>query len=146
MYIISYYNLNQKPQVSDLAILASKKTENSLIVLYHDGILRQYTKKGTKATYDTAIESFNVLKDMLNGKEGLLMSDISGCLETSLEARNFYASPEFGKHFKAIALVVNSATSEVIGNFMLGINKMTSPTKLFKSETDAIAWLKSNFL
>ncbi len=42
----------------------------------------------------------------------------------------------------AIAMLINSPGSRIIGNFFLGINKPSVPTKLFNEKNKAIEWLK----
>ena len=43
----------------------------------------------------------------------------------------------------AIALLVGSPLSRVIGNFFVGLNRSTFPLRLFTSEEEAIAWLRT---
>jgi hypothetical protein len=43
--------------------------------------------------------------------------------------------------FSATALIISSPLSRAIGNFFLGLNRTSMPTRLFTSEADALAWL-----
>jgi hypothetical protein len=40
-----------------------------------------------------------------------------------------------------VALLVGSPVTRVIGNFFIGLNKPRWPVRLFRSESDALAWL-----
>jgi hypothetical protein len=42
----------------------------------------------------------------------------------------------------AAALLIGSPLTRAIGNFFMGLNKPLIPTRLFTSETEALAWLK----
>jgi hypothetical protein len=42
----------------------------------------------------------------------------------------------------AFAIIIQSPLSRVIGNFFMGLNKPRVPARLFKSEKEAVKWLK----
>jgi hypothetical protein len=138
--------LSETLKIPGLTILKYKETKNSVTILGDDKLIRQFSKKGSYDDLDTAIENIAIAKNFLENKKGVMMVDISGCRGTSLEARKYYSSSETCQHFYACAIVVNSAVSRVIGNFMIEINKVTIPVELFTSQEDAIQWLKSNFI
>jgi hypothetical protein len=58
------------------------------------------------------------------------------------EARKYYASDERPRVGNAVALLVGSSVSMVIGNFWLTINKPPYPSLLFSSEKKALEWLR----
>jgi len=43
----------------------------------------------------------------------------------------------------ARALLIESLVGQVIANFFISLNKPTVPTRLFTSEVEAVAWLKT---
>ena len=48
------------------------------------------------------------------------------------------------EHFSkatAVALLVGSAVSKVVANFIIGMHRMPVPTRMFTDETAALAWL-----
>jgi hypothetical protein len=71
------------------------------------------------------------------------LMDIRNARSLSREARAFYASAEVAEVFSATALVVSSPLSRAIGNFFLGFNRPAMPTRLFESEAEALAWLRT---
>ena len=58
----------------------------------------------------------------------------------SREARVFYAN-ESASFACAVAILTQSPVSKVIGNFFVGLNKPSIPTRLFTLEQDALNWL-----
>ena len=43
----------------------------------------------------------------------------------------------------AVALLVGSPLTRVIGMFFMGLNRPATPTRLFTSEPEALAWLRT---
>ncbi len=60
----------------------------------------------------------------------------------SYEARHHFSIGNRETMTCAFGIIINSAVSRVLGNFYLGINKPSVPTKLFDNEIDAVKWLK----
>jgi hypothetical protein len=71
------------------------------------------------------------------------LMDIREARSLSRDARAFYASAETGTVFSATALLVSSPVSRAIGNFFIGLNKPSMPTRLFGSEAEAVEWLRT---
>ena len=69
--------------------------------------------------------------------------DIRNVKTVSKESRSIYSSEDTGRCLSAAALLIGNPVSRIIGNFYLGINKTIMPVKLFNSEEDAFAWLKT---
>jgi hypothetical protein len=58
-------------------------------------------------------------------------------------ARAWLAGPEAARLNLAVAILVGSPLSRAIGNFFLGLNKTLVPSRLFTTETEALAWLRT---
>ncbi len=71
------------------------------------------------------------------------LMDIRNARALSRQARSYYASAEVAEVFSATALIVSSPVSRAIGNFFLGLNKPSMPTRLFGSEAEALGWLRT---
>lgn len=54
-------------------------------------------------------------------------------------AREHFTGPE--AKATAVALLVASAVSKVVANFIIGLQRMPVPTRMFTEETAALAWL-----
>jgi hypothetical protein len=68
--------------------------------------------------------------------------DVTALRSISRDARRFFAGPEPVEVVSASAMVVASPLAKAIGNFFIGLNKTSSPTRLFASEGDALEWLR----
>ncbi len=58
------------------------------------------------------------------------------------EARKYYIQEESAQFKLAMAMLVNSPLQRMIGNLFLKLNKPPYPTRLFRLEKEALAWLK----
>ena len=67
--------------------------------------------------------------------------DIRGMKRADKEARDFLAK-EGSSYTKGVAIVVDSPMTKIIGNFYLGLNKPTTPTKMFTEKQEALDYLK----
>ncbi len=71
------------------------------------------------------------------------LMDIRKARALSREARVYYAGQEVTGVFTATALLVDSPLSRAIGNFFLGLNKPSMPTRMFGDAEQALAWLRT---
>jgi hypothetical protein len=105
------------------------------------GILRGRCFDAAEETLADAKEQVLHQRAMIDGKPRPFLMDIRQVRSLSRDARSYFASPEAAQVFSATALVVSSPLSRAVGNFFLGLNKPSMPTRLFTSEADALAWL-----
>lgn len=61
--------------------------------------------------------------------------------DVSREAREYFAK-KGNYNLAAMSILSNSIISRVVGNFYLKVSQPNIPTKLFKTEKDAIKWLE----
>lgn len=71
-----------------------------------------------------------------------LLVDIRFIRSISKEARDHFSMKGRTANVSAIALLIHSPVSRVIGNFYLGLSKPTVPTRLFTEEEKAKEWLR----
>jgi hypothetical protein len=57
-------------------------------------------------------------------------------------ARQYHSGEEAARVAIAVALIVDTPVSRVLGNSYLGVSKPHLPSQLFTSEADALEWLK----
>jgi hypothetical protein len=108
-----------------------------------EGILRGEASPGAEQGIDEARAQVACQRKMIDGKARPFLMDIRGARALSREARAFYASPEAAEVFSATALLVGSPVSRALGNFFLGLNKTSMPTRLFASTDEALEWLRT---
>ena len=118
------------------------ETEVSTIVFGDDGILRAVYKPGVVVTAPAARDETAVMAELTGGRGAPVLVDIRGARSVTGEARTFYSSGEAKRVFKAVAFLVESAVSRVIGSFFISLNRPPYPCRLFTNEPDAVEWLK----
>ena len=75
-------------------------------------------------------------------KKQLLLVDIRNSPKPNRDAKEYAKSKELTDITQAMAMLVDSRTSRVIGNMFIGLNRPPYPTRLFTDETVAVEWLK----
>lgn len=104
------------------------------------GVIRVVYDRGALCTLADAKENVEVQLLASGGKSVPVLCDISKSKGVDQEARAYFAQI---KRFRALALLTATPVANIVGNMYLAIHgKSTAPTKLFSSETEAIAWLK----
>ncbi len=68
--------------------------------------------------------------------------DMSNHVDSTPEARNYYANSELAQYRLADAFVVVSLATRLVTNFYFSINTPPVPSKMFNTKEDALAWLK----
>ena len=81
------------------------------------------------------------LKYFSNGTKKKVLLDLRGAHGAEQEARN-YVAKEGKPYIQAMALIVKSPYTRMLGNFFIGFSKPNYPSKIFNNEEKAIQWLK----
>ncbi|MEO7327148.1 MAG: STAS/SEC14 domain-containing protein [Minicystis sp.] len=68
--------------------------------------------------------------------------DIRSSRSIDRAARAHFSGPACARTNAAVALVIGSPLSRMVGNFFIGLNKPLFPTRLFTLEADAHTWLR----
>src|SRR4051812_492651 len=106
------------------------------------GFLRGECFDAAEETLADAKDQVAQQRTMLDGKPLPFLMDIRRVRSLSRDARAYFATREAAEVFAATALLISSPLSRAVGNFFLGLNKPSMPTRLFTSEADALAWLE----
>lgn len=77
----------------------------------------------------------------LTGKRSLVLVDSRGVRWQSREAREHFVSADASRATAAVALLIGSPVSRVLGNFFLRFEKHRFPTALFSDQEAAVRWL-----
>lgn len=125
------------------------RTENKVIELRaftswlgDDGICYTVVKLNASIHLEDALENSNSIKEISEGRIYPLLVNLKEINSISKEARDHFSMQNRTPGVSAIAMLIKSPVSRIIGNFFLGINKSAVPTKLFTDEGKALAWLK----
>ena len=107
-----------------------------------DGICRTVAKPGAEITITSASENSLIINAFQSAKKFPLLVDSRNIKSITREARSHFSTNGRETKINCIALMVKSPLSRVIGNFFLGLNKPSVPSRLFEEESDAINWVK----
>lgn len=118
--------------------------ENNKIkfTLRPDNILHTTVFPNTVMTLEDGKESTRISAEMVNNKPLPLLCDLTNVVKMTQECRRHFSGPEHAKTFSKAALIVTNPISKILGNFFLGLNKPTKPTRLFTNYDEALRWLK----
>lgn len=107
-----------------------------------NGILIQRMDEGSYLEAQDSYDCFEQCFQLKGTKPIYFLSDMRGVKGISKEARKVTAADAKDAKFYAVAALINSGVSKILGNFMIRLNKHPHPVKMFTDETEAIAWLK----
>lgn len=98
-------------------------------------------KHGCEMELADAKENIAAIFEIAGRKRTLVFVDSRGVRWQSREAREYFVSPDAARATLAIALLVGSPVSRVLGNFFMRFERHVFPTALFDDEDNAIRWL-----
>ena len=110
--------------------------------LGEDGIVRTVLSRGSSHTLADAKDNVAAWIKVSGGTKRPALIDIRGVRSQDRDARAHYADGKNGMLSSAVALLIGSPLTRVLGNFYMGLNKTAFPTKMFTSETAALEWLR----
>jgi hypothetical protein len=89
------------------------------------GFIRTKVKPGSEISREDAKENTEAVIRLSGGKNFPILVDLRQIKSISKEARDHFSMRGRKPHITAIAMLVNSPVSRIIGNFFLGLNKPT---------------------
>ena len=100
---------------------------------------------GEKMTLDDAKEFLDACLELGGGQKIVALYDLrdNKSFTSDRETRAYVAGESGEQVCKAVALLIGSPVSRMVGNFYLRISKPIYPTRLFTSEEEALAWLET---
>ncbi len=110
-------------------------------VLDPRGFVRATMTAGAQMDLADAQEAIAATGRVFGGGRGPVLVDSRGLKSQTRAARDHFVSEEAAKVSSAVALLVESPVSRMIGNFFLRQNAHRTPTRLFTLESAAIEWL-----
>jgi hypothetical protein len=123
-------------------MLNPENETRTCVFTFADIIVARY-RAGAEETLDDARANVALCLLRTAGQRRPLMVDLRAAKSQSAGARAYMAGPEGLKVAQAVALLMGSPVSRVLGNLYLGLNKPPIPTRLFTSEDEAQVWLRS---
>ena len=120
-----------------IEVISTKTTDYWVI----DDVLYANILKNAYLDVAEVQENFEARKPLLDTERPIpTIIDITQIDKITKEARSL--SPSLTDGMSAIAIIIGSGLSKVIGNYAIMINRPKIPTKLFTSITDARLWVR----
>lgn len=117
------------------------ETTAATIRVRDDGILHVVARPGTRFDGPLTEELFATYESVGTGGPFLVLNDIRGVASSSPESRDLASSDRSTALHTALALVVDSRISRMMGNLFLTLSRPKFPTRLFSDEDAATRWL-----
>lgn len=106
-----------------------------------EGYIQTVVKSGSEISLADAEKNTEAVVELSKGSNYPILVDLREIKSISKEARDHFSMRGRKPHVTAISMLVNSPVSKIVGNFFLGLNKPTVPTRLFTSQKEAINWV-----
>lgn len=105
------------------------------------GFVRATMNEGADFERADATEAVSVTWKVAGEKRRSVLVDMRGVRSQTRDAREYFMSDEVAGRISAVALLVGSPLSRMIGNFFLRIGDHRIPTRIFTADAAATAWL-----
>lgn len=126
-------------------------TETNKVVLAYmeierlsDDIVRFKLTRDIYLTIEMAMEMVEVCKKLCPDRIYKSLKIVNYKMQLQEEVVDFLASDSRKNMISMEAVVVNSVTLKLFGNFYLKIKRPVIKTRVFDNETNALKWLKEN--
>lgn len=112
--------------------------ENYKLEIIEPGIIRLSAKPFVEIDEAMALEMIEEAQRLANDESYAILFVAPDAGSISPEGRTVFSR---SKKRSALAIVSNSIVSRLIGNFFVKFNKPATPSALFSTEEEALAWL-----
>ncbi len=121
----------------------AEMTTRTIIAWRDDLGIVHGTRQATEETVDDARENVQAIQELSGGRRALVLFDSRATTTALPAARAYYVSDGAADTIRALAILIGSPTSRLLGTIFLGFQNPRVDTKLFTDEADAMAWLQS---
>ena len=109
--------------------------------LRSDGIVQMIWVTEAASDLEDATAAISAMNELTGGRRSPLLVDLHDSGQQTRPARLEFARR--GDLVSAVALIVGTPLSRIMGNFYLSVNKPEYPARLFDDEASALAWLQA---
>lgn len=128
---------------AEVPLPARIENEIGYATITEDEIIDVVGKPGKRVDRALAEDTVARLAQLTGGRSRPGLVDMRQVSGVSLEARRILTGAGAAAVFRAVAILVDSPLSRVIGNFFIGLNRPPYPARLFSKREAAISWLRS---
>jgi len=105
-----------------------------------DGIVHLVWAARVAIVVEDAVAAIEAMAQLTGGRQSPLLVDVHEQGPMDRPARTEFTRR--GDLVSAVALIVGTPLSRLMGNFFLSVSKPVAPTRLFDDEASALAWLQ----
>jgi len=105
-----------------------------------DGIVQLAWAARVAIVVEDAVAAIEAMAQLTGGRQSPLLVDVHEQGPMDRPARTEFTRR--GDLVSAVALIVGTPLSRLMGNFFLSVSKPVAPTRLFDDDASAIAWLR----
>ena len=108
--------------------------------LRSDGIVQLVWARGTAIVLEDAIAAIEAMAQLTGGRRSPLLVDTHDTGPQDRPARTEFTRRD--DLVSAVALIVGTPLSRMMGDFFVSVSRPVAPTRLFDNEESAVAWLQ----
>jgi hypothetical protein len=101
-------------------------------------------REGVTLELGDAVEAFAMTWKVAGERRRGVLVDMRGLRAQSRQVREYFVSEEVARRMTAVALLIGSPVSRIIGSFFLRMGTHRVPTRMFTDVTDATTWLSGH--
>ena len=129
--------------VKTIKIIKQVNLPEASISLREDGIVHVHYNENTELDIPLQMKMLEIFQEITDRKLSPFLITASDGLIVTKEARDNAITIEEISPCYGTAVIVNNLAYVLIANFYLKVNKPKRPYQIFKTEEDAIVWLKT---
>lgn len=128
--------------LKNVLVQKTKDTPMALFELWENSIVHIQIKPGAVITMAEIHIARQVIRAFSEGEEFSILLDTKTDYKIDNNARDFLASHALHNR-KAMAVVVRTLAAKLTATLFLKFYKLSTPVKIFKTKSNALAWLFS---
>ncbi|NTW03029.1 MAG: STAS/SEC14 domain-containing protein [Oscillochloris sp.] len=117
-------------------------TRTAITRMEPGNLVRATTRSNVDQVLVDAQANLDAIAQVTQGQSFTLLVDMRQIKSQDREAREHYIH-KMTPGLRATAILIGSPMSRIIGNLFLGFSRGSVPTKIFTSEDEALAWLRT---
>ncbi len=118
--------------------------QKTVINWYWNDIYHIHALSDVEHTLEDAKMQTDLMKELFGDKKVQVLLDIRDIVPMAYDARKHYGTKEGKRNNGSTAVLVKSAFTKAVANFLLGAFRSSVKTKMFLSVDDAVIWLNKN--
>ncbi len=111
-----------------------------------DGVALHVIRPGARLELVDAQHNFTAMVEMTGHQRVPLVADLSQMAAASREVRQYNSGADAATAVTALAMIVGSPVSRMIGNFYMSLYRPAFPARLFSDAAQAVQWAKTHRL